>query len=75
MITGQDIQCENRKHQYISSFSMAIYASHLFFQEKISQETVIMILSKYLTPIRPDKKAIHRKKKDRSVMSFNYRLA
>lgn len=75
MITGQDVQCENRKHSYKSSFSMAIHASRLFFQEKISQETVIMILSKYLTSIRPDRKAIRRKKKDRSVMSFNYRLA
>ena len=54
---------------------MAIHASRLFFQEKISQETVIIILSKYLTPIRPDRKAVRRKKKDRSVMSFNYRLA
>lgn len=75
MITGQDVQCKKQKHNYKSSFSMAIHASRLFFQEKISQETVIMILSKYLTPIRPDRKAIRRKKKDRSVMSFNYRLA
>ena len=75
MIAGQDIQFETRKHNYKSSFSMAIYASRLFFREIISQETVIMILSKYLTPIRPDRKAIRRKKKDRSVMSFNYRLA
>lgn len=75
MITGQNVQCENRKHCYKSSFSMAILASRLFFREKISQETVIMILSKYLTPIRPDRKAIRRKKKDRSVMSFNYRLS
>ena len=75
MITGQDVQRKNRRHSYKSSFSMAIHASRLFFQKKISQETVIMILSKYLTPIRPDRKAIRRKKKDRSVMSFNYRLA
>lgn len=75
MITGQDVQCKNRKHNYKSSFSMAIHASRLFFREIISQETVIMMLSKYLTPIRPDRKAVRRKKKDRSVMSFNYRLA
>lgn len=75
IITGQNVQCENRKHSYKSSFSMAILASRLFFREKISQETVIVILSKYLTPIRPERKAIRRKKKDRSVMSFNYRLA
>lgn len=75
MIAGQNVQCKNRKHCYKSSFSMAIYASRLFFQEKISQEAVIIILSKYLTPIRPNRKAIRRKKKDRSVMSFNYRLS
>lgn len=75
MITGQNVQCKNRKHNYKSSFSMAIHASRLFFREIISQETVIMMLSKYLTPIRPDRKAVRRKKKERSVMSFNYRLA
>ena len=75
MITGQDAQSKNRKHNYKSSFSMAIHAFRLFFQGKISQEAVIMILSKYLTPIRPSRKAVRRKKKDRSVMSFNYRLA
>lgn len=75
MITGQNVQCKHRKHCYKSSFSMAIYASRSFFQGKISQEDVIMILSRYLTPIRPNRKAARRKKKDRSVMGFNYRLA
>ena len=75
IMSSQKIKPTTRKHDYKSSFSIAIHASRLFIQKKIGCNTVANILSKYLTPIRPKRKAIRRKKKDRSVMSFNYRLS
>lgn len=75
VINVQHISCKQRKHDYKASFSMAIYACRSFIQRKINQKDVLLILSKYLTPIRPNRKAMRRKKKDRSVMSFNYRLS
>lgn len=75
IMSSQKIKPTTRKHDYKSSFSIAIHASRLFIQKKIGCNTVTNILSKYLTPIRPNRKAIRRKKKDRSVMSFNYRLS
>ena len=75
IMSSQKIKTTTRKYDYISSFSIAIHASRLFIQKKIDCNTVTSILSRYLTPIRPNRKAIRRKKKDRSVMSFNYRLS
>ena len=73
--SSHKLECLTRKHDYKSSFSIAIHASRLFIKGKISCKTIKNLLSKYLTPIRPNRKAIRRKKKDRSVMSFNYRLS
>ena len=75
IMSSQKNKTTTRKHDYKSSFSIAIHASRLFIQKKIDYNTVTSILSRYLTPIRPNRKAIRRKKKDRSVMSFNYRLS
>ncbi|SFI18272.1 Transposase DDE domain-containing protein [Pseudobutyrivibrio sp. OR37] len=75
IMSSHKLECLTRKHDYKSSFSIAIHASRLFIKGKISCKTIKNILSKYLTPIRPNRKAIRRKKKDRSVMSFNYRLS
>lgn len=75
IMSSHKLECLTRKHDYKSSFSIAIHASRLFIKGKISCKTIKNLLSKYLTPIRPNRKAIRRKKKDRSVMSFNYRLS
>lgn len=75
IISGQKIEKKHRKHNYKSSFSIAIHACREFIRNKVDQDTVIKILLRYLTPIRPGRKAVRRKKKDRSVMSFNYRLS
>ena len=75
IMSSHKLECLTRKHDYKSSFSIAIHASRLFIKGKISCKTTKNLLSKYLTPIRPNRKAIRRKKKDRSVMSFNYRLS
>lgn len=75
VVSGQTIKHENRKHKYKSSFSIAIQACREYIRNNITQETVIQLLLKYLTPIRANRKAIRRKKKDRSVMSFNYRFS
>ena len=74
-VSGQDVNCSHRKHDYKSSFSIAILICREFIRNRVSQDNLIRIIQKYLTPIRPDRKAIRRKKKDRSVMSFNYRLS
>lgn len=71
----QTISLDNRKHKYKSSFSIAIHVCREFIKNKIDHEKVISALLKYLTPVRPGRKAIRRKKKDRSVMSFNYRIS
>lgn len=75
IMSSHKLECLTRKHDYKSSFSIAIHASRLFIKGKINCKTIKNLLSKYLTPIRPNRKAIRRKKKDRSVMSFNYRLS
>lgn len=75
IMSSHKLECLTRKHDYKSSFSIAIHASRLFIKGKISCKTIKNLLSKYLTPIRPNRKEIRRKKKDRSVMSFNYRLS
>lgn len=75
IISSHKLEILTRKHDYKSSFSVAIHASRLFIKKKISSRTITNLLSKYLTPIRPNRNAIRRKKKDRSVMSFNYRLS
>lgn len=75
IMSSHKLECLTRKHDYKSSFSKAIHESRLFIKGKISCKTIKNLLSKYLTPIRPNRKAIRRKKKDRSVMSFNYRLS
>ena len=75
IISSHKLESLTRKHEYKSSFSIAIHASKLFIKGKINCKTIKNLLSKYLTPIRPNRAAIRRKKKDRSVMSFNYRLS
>lgn len=75
VVLGQKVEKQQRKHEYKSSFSVAIHACREFIRNKISQDMLINLILKYLTPIRPGRKAIRRKKKDRSVMSFNYRLS
>ena len=75
VISHHRIVKKSCKHSYKSSFSIAIHACRDFLRRRISQESVIKILTKYLTPIRPGRKAPRRKKKDRSIMSFNYRVS
>lgn len=75
VIQSQEIQKKTCKHKYKSSFSMAIHICRDFINKKLTQEQVLIALTKYLTPIRQGRKSIRRKKKDRSVMSFNYRLS
>lgn len=75
VISSQSIDKATCKNKYKSSFSIGIHACRDFIRDFISQETVIRIILKYLTPIRPGRKARRRKKKDRSVMSFNYRVS
>lgn len=57
-ISGQNVACSHRKHEYKSSFSIAIYVCCEFIRDRISQDNLIRIILKYLTPIRPSRKSI-----------------
>lgn len=69
------IQKKDRKHQYKVNFSAAVHICREFIYGKISPYDIEALISRYIIPIRPGRKNPRRKKRDRSTMSFNYRLA
>lgn len=62
IISGQNISQGTRKHAYKPSFSVAIHACREFIKKLINQDVLVSIIIRYLTPIRPGRKAIRRKK-------------
>lgn len=74
-ISGQKTEKTTGKYEYKSSFADAVHACRNYIRGKISPEDVIRVIQKYLTPVRPGRKAERRKKMPRSATNFNYREA
>jgi hypothetical protein len=69
------IQQKDRKHQYKVNFSAAVHICRKFICGEISPHEILALISRYILPIRLGRKYPRRKTKDRTTVSFNYRLA
>lgn len=63
-----------RKFQYKSCFATALTNLREFFKRRIDGKELVLRIKKYLVPIRPDRK-IARIRRNKSVVSFNYRAS
>lgn len=75
LITSHTIIHQNgKKHAYKVIFSAAVHICRQFFQGNISPPVVETLLSKFIAPIRPDRR-FPRTPPARGLVSFNYRIA
>ena len=68
------IHQSKRKYAYKVNFSAAVHICRQFFRGNISPHLVETLLSKYISPIRPDRQS-PRTPPARGLVSFNYRIA
>lgn len=62
------------KHAYQASFTDAIYACRLYFNQKMTSTQLKTYVIHHLSPIRPNRQA-KRKIKSQTVVDFTYRIA
>ena len=68
------IRKANRKYAYQANFSAAVHISRQFFRGNVSPPLVEALISKYISPIRPDR-SFPRTPPARGLVSFAYRIA
>lgn len=68
------IRNPNRKYAYQANFSAAVHISRQFFRGNVSPPLVEALISKYISPIRPDR-SFPRTPPARGLVSFAYRIA
>ena len=68
------IRKANRKYAYQANFSAAVHVCRQFFRGNVSPPCVEALISKYISPIRPDRK-FPRTSSAEGLVSFAYRIA
>ncbi len=68
------IQKKQRKHVYMINFSVAAHICREFFLKRIPPDDIEALISRYLTPVRPDRSR-PRKMSPKTPISFLYRVA
>lgn len=68
------IRKANRKYAYQANFSAAVHICRQFFRGNVSPPCVEDLISKYISPIRPDR-SFPRTPPARGLVSFAYRIA
>lgn len=72
--TKKDEKQQRTKHRYKACFATAMTNLREFLKGRITGPELGKRVKKYLVPERPDRKAL-RRKRNKSVKSFNYRAA
>lgn len=68
------IEKKDRTHEYKVNFSVAVHICRKYFLNNMSPPNVEALISRYLTPIRPDRKN-PRKISSKTSISFTYRIS
>ena len=74
IISSTAVQKKQRKHEYIINFSVAAHICREFFLKRIPPDDIEALISRYLTPVRPDRSR-PRKMSPKAPISFLYRVA
>lgn len=74
IVTQIIVQKKQRKHDYIINFSVAAHICRELFLKRIPPDDVEALISRYLTPVRPDRSR-PRKMSLKTPISFLYRVA
>lgn len=74
IISKTVIQKKQRKHVYMINFSVAAHICREFFLKRIPPDDIEALISRYLTPVRPDRSR-PRKMSPKAPISFLYRVA
>lgn len=74
IISKSVIQRKKRKYAYIINFSVAAHICREFFLERIPPDDIEALISRHLTPVRPDRSR-PRKMSTKTPISFLYRVA
>lgn len=74
IISTTVIQKKQRKYAYIINFSVAAHICREFFLERIPPDNIEALISRHLTPVRPDRSR-PRKISQKVPISFLYRVA
>ena len=74
IISSTVVQKKQRKYEYMINFSVAAHICRELFLKRIPPDYVEALISRYLTPVRPDR-ARPRKMSPKAPISFLYRVA